>query len=187
VLVQGVCVNPLRTGLFTTLEEMGARITRQGERTVGGETVADLLVEGGPLAGVDVPEGRAPSMIDEYPVLSVVAALASGTTRMRGLGELRVKESDRLATMAEGLAACGAAVEVEGDDLVVHGSGGRPLPGGVTLDAKLDHRIAMSFLVLGGLAEAPVAVLGAEAILTSFPGFVELMNGLGTRITEIGA
>jgi 3-phosphoshikimate 1-carboxyvinyltransferase len=187
VLVQGVCVNPLRTGLFTTLEEMGARIARQDERTVGGETVADLLVEGGPLAGVDVPEGRAPSMIDEYPVLSVVAALASGTTRMRGLGELRVKESDRLATMAEGLAACGATVEVEGDDLIVHGSGGRPLPGGVTLDAKLDHRIAMSFLVLGGLAKEPVAVLGAEAILTSFPGFVELMNGLGARITEAGA
>ncbi|WP_035485685.1 3-phosphoshikimate 1-carboxyvinyltransferase [Geminicoccus roseus] len=187
VLVQGVCVNPLRTGLFITLREMGAVITEQNQRSVGGEVVADLLVEGGELRGVDVPEGRAPSMIDEYPVLSVVASLARGTTRMRGLAELRVKESDRLAVMAEGLAACGATVEVENDDLIVHGSGGSALAGGVTVDARLDHRIAMSFLVLGGLADQPVEVLGAEAILTSFPGFVPLMNGLGARITEVGA
>ncbi|WP_159712851.1 3-phosphoshikimate 1-carboxyvinyltransferase [Geminicoccus flavidas] len=184
VLVEAVCVNPLRIGLFTTLEEMGAKITRQNQREVGGEVVADLLVEGGPLQGVDVPAGRAPSMIDEYPVLSVVAALARGTTRMRGLAELRVKESDRLATMAEGLAACGAKVEIEGDDLIVHGTGGAGLAGGVTINAKLDHRIAMSFLVLGSLALEPVCVEGAEAIFTSFPGFVQLMNGLGTKITE---
>ena len=187
IVVQGVCVNPLRIGLFTTLIEMGASITMENQRTVGGEVVADLVVQGGRLGGVDVPEGRAPSMIDEYPVLSVVAALATGTTRMRGLSELRVKESDRLATMADGLAACGASVEVEGDDLIVHGSGGRPLAGGVTIDARLDHRIAMSFLVLGGLAAAPVTVLGAEAILTSFPDFVTLMNGLGARIAEMPA
>jgi 3-phosphoshikimate 1-carboxyvinyltransferase len=187
VVVQGVCVNPLRIGLFTSLIEMGASITQENQRTVGGEIVADLVIEGGKLVGVEVPESRAPSMIDEYPVLSVVAALAHGTTRMRGLAELRVKESDRLATMAEGLHACGAAVEVDGDDLVVHGTGGRPLAGGVTIDAKLDHRIAMSFLVLGGIAAAPVTVLGAEAILTSFPSFVERMNGLGAKIMETAA
>ena len=118
-------------------------------------------------------------MIDEYPILAVAAAFARGTTVMRGLGELRVKESDRLATMAAGLAACGVAVEVEGDDLIVHGGGaaGRRRE----IDAKLDHRIAMSFLVLGGLAAAPVTVAGAEAIETSFPGFAALMNGLGRR------
>ncbi|HEX2526442.1 MAG TPA: 3-phosphoshikimate 1-carboxyvinyltransferase [Geminicoccus sp.] len=187
VVVEGVCVNPLRTGLFTTLMEMGAGIMEQNRRTVGGETVADLVVRGGRLEGVEVPAGRAPSMIDEYPVLSVVAALAHGTSRMRGLSELRVKESDRLATMAEGLAACGAAVEIEGDDLIVHGTGGRPVRGGVTIDAKLDHRIAMSFLVMGGIAREPVTVLGAEAILTSFPGFVERMNALGTSIAEVAA
>ena len=186
VLIEAVCVNPLRSGLITTLAEMGARIEYRDQRAVGGEIVADLLVQGGDLAGVDVPPERAPSMIDEYPVLAVAAGLAHGTTRMRGLSELRVKESDRLAVMAEGLAACGVEVDVEGDDLIVHGSGGRPLAGGATVDARLDHRIAMSFLVLGGLAARPVRVQGAEAILTSFPDFVAAMNGLGTEILEPG-
>ena len=185
VRLEGICLNPLRTGLYTTLREMGAEIAIEGERTVGGESVGDLVIRGGALQGVEVPAERAPAMIDEYPILSVAAAFARGTTAMRGLHELRVKESDRLATMAEGLAACGARVEVEGDDLIVHGGG--PLAGGATIDAKLDHRIAMSFLVLGGLAREAVAVVGAEAIETSFPGFGTLMNGLGAAIGTVGA
>ena len=184
VLIQGVCVNPLRTGLLVTLREMGARVEYQNRRDVGGEAVADLWVQGGRLSGVDVPQERAPAMIDEYPVLAAIASLASGATRMRGLSELRVKESDRLAAMAGGLAACGTKVEVEEDDLIVHGTGGELLPGGAAIDARLDHRVAMSFLVLGGLCAEPVRVAGAEAILTSFPDFVPLMNGIGARITE---
>ena len=183
VRLQGVGLNPLRTGLYTTLREMGADLMVEDERLAGGEPVGDLLIRGRRLDGVEVPADRAPSMIDEYPVLAVAAALARGTTVMRGLAELRVKESDRLGTMAAGLAACGVNVAVEGDDLIVHG-GGRPT-GGAAIDARLDHRIAMSFLVLGGLAEAPVTVAGAEAIETSFPGFAGLMNGLGAIIGPI--
>lgn len=183
VRLAGIGLNPLRTGLYTTLAEMGAAIRIENERLTGGETMGDLVIEGAALHGVEVPPERAPTMIDEYPVLAVAAALATGTTVMRGLGELRVKESDRLAVMAEGLAACGVRVEVEGDDLVVHG-GTKPA-GGAEIDARLDHRIAMSFLVLGGLAEAAVTVRGAEAIETSFPGFAELMNGLGAAISTV--
>ena len=182
---KGVCLNPLRTGLYATLAEMRASISIERERSAGGEPVGDLVVQGGELRGVEVPAERAPAMIDEYPILAVAASLARGTTIMRGLAELRVKESDRLATMADGLAACGVAVEVEGDDLIVHG--GRSPTGGVTIDAKLDHRIAMSFLVLGGLATEPVQVEGAEAIETSFPGFAALMNGLGASIAPVEA
>lgn len=182
VVLEGVGINPLRSGVYLTLAEMGAVIERTNERMVGGEPVADLAVTAGPLRGVEVPASRAPTMIDEYPVLSVAAAFARGTTVMRGLHELRVKESDRLAVMAEGLAACGARVEIDGDDLIVHG--GSPPHGDVVIDARLDHRIAMSFLVMGGLALHPVAVEGAETIETSFPGFRILMNGLGARITE---
>jgi 3-phosphoshikimate 1-carboxyvinyltransferase len=180
VRLAGVGTNPLRTGLYTTLLEMGARIRLTAERTAGGEPVADLEIEGSDLEGVEVPAERAPSMIDEYAILAVAAAFARGRTVMRGLAELRVKESDRLATMARGLAACGVRVEVEGDDLTVHGGG--PPAGGAAIDAHLDHRIAMSFLVLGGSTRAPVAVEGAETIETSFPGFRGLMNGLGARI-----
>jgi 3-phosphoshikimate 1-carboxyvinyltransferase len=162
---------------------MGAELAVEKERTEGGEPVGDLVVRGAELRGVEVPSDRAPAMIDEYPILAVAAALADGTTAMRGLSELRVKESDRVDTMACGLAACGVAVEVEGDDLIVHGSR-KPL-GGAMIDAKLDHRIAMSFLVLGGLAEQPVRVAGAEAIATSFPGFEGLMNGLGAAIGPV--
>lgn len=183
VRLAGIGLNPLRTGLYTTLAEMGAAIRIENERLTGGETMGDLVIEGAALHGVEVPPERAPTMIDEYPVLAVAAALATGTTVMRGLGELRVKESDRLAVVAEGLAACGVRVEVEGDDLVVHG-GTKPA-GGAEIDARLDHRIAMSFLVLGGLAEAAVTVRGAEAIETSFPGFAELMNGLGAAISTV--
>lgn len=178
-----IATNPLRTGLYTTLLEMGARLRFGEERCAGGEPVADLLVEGSELVAVEVPPERAPTMIDEYPILAVAAAFARGRTVMRGLGELRVKESDRLAGMARGLAACGVRVEVEGDDLTVHG-GGR-VTGGALIDAHLDHRIAMSFLVLGGRAELPVTVSGAETIETSFPGFPELMNGLGARIEPV--
>jgi 3-phosphoshikimate 1-carboxyvinyltransferase len=184
VRLEGVCLNPLRTGLYTTLREMQADIAIENERTAGGEPVGDLVVRGGDLLGVEVPADRAPAMIDEYPVLAVAASVARGTSIMRGLAELRVKESDRLATMAEGLAACGVAVEVAGDDLIVHG--GRRPAGDVTIDARLDHRIAMSFLVLGGLAAGPVQVEGAEAIETSFPGFRDLMNGLGAAIAAVG-
>lgn len=186
VVLRGVGLNPLRTGLYATLREMGAAIRVENERVAGGEPVGDLLVEGGGLRGVEVPAARAPTMIDEYPVLAVAASLARGATVMRGLGELRVKESDRLAVVAEGLAACGARVEVAGDDLTVHGGGGPPA-GGAAIDARLDHRIAMSFLVLGGLARAPVTVRGAEAIETSFPGFRDLMNGLGASIAPVAA
>ena len=183
VRLEGICLNPLRTGLYATLREMGADIAVESERTVGGEAVGDFVIRGGELRGIEVPPERAPAMIDEYPILSVAAAFARGTTAMRGLKELRVKESDRLATMADGLAACGARVEVEGDDLIVHGGGS--LAGAVLIDAKLDHRIAMSFLILGGLARAAVTVAGAEAIETSFPGFPALMNGLGAGIAPV--
>jgi 3-phosphoshikimate 1-carboxyvinyltransferase len=176
----GVATNSLRAGLYTTLREMGARIRLTNERTAGGEPVADLEIEASDLGGVEVPPERAPSMIDEYPVLAVAAAFARGRTVMRGLAELRVKESDRLATMAHGLAACSVRVRVEGDDLIVEGGG--PPAGGAAIDAHLDHRIAMSFLVLGGRAREPVTVEGAETIETSFPGFRGLMNGLGCRI-----
>lgn len=185
VMLRGVGLNPLRIGLITTLAEMGAAVQPRDERVVGGEPVADLLVEAGPLRAVEVPAERAASMIDEYPILAVAAAFASGTTVMRGLGELRVKESDRLAAIASGLEACGVAVEPSGDDLAVHGRD-RPR-GGAEVAAGLDHRIAMAFLVLGGATSEPVTVDGAETIETSFPGFRGLMNSLGAAIGPIAA
>ncbi|WP_207478077.1 3-phosphoshikimate 1-carboxyvinyltransferase [Arenibaculum pallidiluteum] len=180
VLLPGIGVNPRRTGLYETLREMGADIAFENLREVGGEPVADLRVRGGRLRGVDVPAGRAPSMIDEYPILAVAAACAEGETVMRGLAELRVKESDRLATMAAGLAACGVSCEAGAETLVVRGTG--KVPGGATVATSMDHRIAMSFLVLGLGAQAPVAVDDGAFIETSFPGFAALMNGLGARI-----
>jgi 3-phosphoshikimate 1-carboxyvinyltransferase len=182
--LEGVGVNPLRTGLLETLCEMGARL-RQGEALdVSGEPATWLELEAGPLEGVDVPAARAPRMIDEYPILAVAAARARGTTRLNGLAELRVKESDRLAAIAEGLAACGVGVEAAEDSLTIHGCGGPP-PGGASIDARHDHRIAMSFLVLGGAARAPVTVAGAETIETSFPDFAGFMNRLGARIETV--
>ena len=183
VTLPAVGVNPLRAGLYQTLAEMGADLTLANERHQAGEPVADLIVRHGPLSGIDVPPERAPSMIDEYPILAVAASFAKGTTRMRGLAELRVKESDRLAAMARGLAACGVAVRVEGDDLIVEGTGRAPA-GGATIAVNLDHRIAMSFLVMGMASAEPVAVDDAAAIDTSFPGFAPLMNGLGAAIAE---
>ena len=181
VVLRGVGVNPLRAGLIDCLVEMGANLTLENAREEGGEPVADIVVSPGPLTGIDVPPARAPSMIDEYPVLAVAAAFASGTTRMRGVGELRVKESDRLAGMAEGLAACGVKVEVREDDLIVHGNG-KPPRGGGRIATRLDHRIAMAFLVLGIGSEEPVCIDDARPVDTSFPGFAEMMNGLGARI-----
>jgi 3-phosphoshikimate 1-carboxyvinyltransferase len=177
VTIRGVGMNPLRAGLFATLLEMGADIARVNERLEGGEPVADLVVKASSLRGVDVPPERAPAMIDEYPVLAVAAACAAGTTRMRGLKELRVKESDRLAATAALLEANGVDVTIEGDDLIVRGAGGQAAGGG-TVVTHMDHRIAMSALVLGLASRAPVAVDDAAFIETSFPGFAALMNGL---------
>ncbi|HSA82919.1 MAG TPA: 3-phosphoshikimate 1-carboxyvinyltransferase [Geminicoccaceae bacterium] len=178
-----VGVNPLRSGLLDCLVEMGAEL-RQLEPTGDGEPVAALEIVGGSLAGIEVRAERAPRMIDEYPILAVAAACAQGPTRLAGLAELRVKESDRLAAIARGLAACGVEVEVGADSLIVHGRGGPP-PGGAVIDAHHDHRIAMSFLVLGALARTPVTVAGAETIETSFPGFAALMNRLGANIETL--
>jgi 3-phosphoshikimate 1-carboxyvinyltransferase len=182
VELPAVGMNPHRTGLFTTLQEMGAALSVRNERTEAGEPVADLLAEAGPLQAIEVPAARAPSMIDEYPVLCVAAALAEGRTVMHGVGELRVKESDRLDAMARGLEACGVRIEEGEDWLAVHGTAGRRPAGGAAIDARLDHRIAMSFLVLGLVSEAGVTVDDVRPIDTSFPGFEALMTGLGARL-----
>jgi len=183
VKIRDIGLNPRRTGIIDTLLEMGADIRVEGRRVEAGEPVGDLVVRASALRGIEVPAARAPSMIDEYLVLSVAASCASGRTVMRGLSELRVKESDRLAAIARGLAACGVRAEVDGDDLAVHGCGGPP-PGGATIATKLDHRIAMSFLVMGMAARAPVAIDDASPIETSFPGFRGLMAGLGASFQE---
>jgi 3-phosphoshikimate 1-carboxyvinyltransferase len=185
VTVQGVGINPLRTGLLECLHEMGADITLLNQREEGGEPVADIRARAGTLTGADIPAERAPRMIDEYPILAIAAACARGRTVMRGLAELRVKESDRLAGIAEGLASCGVSVAVEGDDLIVDGAGNLPA-GDALIAAQLDHRIAMAFLVLGLAANQPVRIDDATPIATSFPGFIELMRGLDAAITEDG-
>ena len=181
ITITGVGVNPLRAGLYETLQEMGADLAFTNSRTEAGEPVADLTLRASRLKGVEVPAERAPRMIDEYPILATAAAAAEGRTIMRGLGELRVKESDRLSAIAEGLAACGVTATVEGDTLAVLGTGGR-LRGGATIAARLDHRIAMAFLTLGTIADKPIAIDDGATIATSFPGFVPLMNGLGAAI-----
>ena len=181
IVLQGVMMNPLRTGLLATLVEMGARIETVDARDEGGEDVADLRVRAGSLRGVEVPQERAPSMIDEYPILSVAAAFAEGTTVMRGLKELRVKESDRLAATAAMLRANGIEVEIAGDDLIVHGRG--RAAGGGRVVTHMDHRIAMSALVMGLASDKPVAVDDAAFIATSFPDFVGLMRSLGAALT----
>jgi 3-phosphoshikimate 1-carboxyvinyltransferase len=177
IILDGVMMNPLRTGLLTTLGEMGASIERVDTRAEGGEEVADLRVRSGLLRGVDVPACRAPAMIDEYPILAVAASFAEGETRMRGLKELRVKESDRLAATAAMLRINGVEVEIEGDDLIVRGRG--RAPGGGEVKTHMDHRIAMSALVIGLASEQPVKIDDASFIATSFPGFGRLMSGLG--------
>jgi len=177
LILEAVMANPLRTGLLTTLREMGASIEAVEERNDGGEDVADLRVRTSALKGVDVPPERAPSMIDEYPILAVAASFAEGVTRMRGLKELRVKESDRLAATAEMLRSNGVAVEIENDDLIVQGKG-RPAGGG-EVKTQMDHRIAMSALVMGLACENAMRIDDSAFIATSFPGFVELMRSLG--------
>jgi len=181
VTLSSVMMNPLRTGLYTTLAEMGARIDVLERRNQGGEEVADLRVRYGPLRGVEVPAARAPSMIDEYPILAVAAALADGVTVMRGLKELRVKESDRLAATVALLRANGVTAEVAGDDLIVEGRG-RPAGGGL-VTTHMDHRIAMAALVLGLASEREVRIDDGSFIATSFPGFVALMTSLGADLS----
>ncbi len=183
VRITNVGLNPSRTGLLLCLQEMGADITFENRREAGGEPVADLYARAGTLTGADIPASRAPSMIDEYPILAVAAACARGRTRMRGLAELRVKESDRLAGIAEGLIRCGVRVTVEGDDLIVEGADNFPT-GGALIETQLDHRIAMAFLVLGLAANQPVRIDDGRPIATSFPDFVPLMTRLGASFTE---
>ncbi len=177
VIVEGVMTNALRAGLLTTLREMGAAIEILATRDEGGEEVTDLRVRASGLRGVDVPPERAPTMIDEYPILAVAAAFAEGVTRMRGLKELRVKESDRLAATAEMLRVNGVTVEIDGDDLIVQGRG-RPVGGGLVA-THMDHRMAMSALVMGLAAEKAVAADDTAFIATSFPSFIPMMRGLG--------
>jgi 3-phosphoshikimate 1-carboxyvinyltransferase len=181
VVLRDVGVNPLRTGLLATLTEMGAKITCTPAASTSLEPVADLVVEAGPLRAVDVPAERVPSMIDEFPVFAVAAACAAGTTRIAGLAELRVKESDRLEAIARGLDACGVVVDAGRDWLHISGTGAPP-PGGAAIAVNLDHRIAMAFLVLGSVSRQPVRIDDGSSIATSFPEFVHLMNGLGTAI-----
>ncbi len=189
VRVPGIGLNPTRAGLFETLREMGADLTYENERLEGGEPVADLRARFSPdMRGIDVPPSRAASMIDEYPVLSVVAAFAAGRTTMREVAELRVKESDRIDAMATGLRACGVTVEDGPDWWAVEGRGPGDVAGGTAVAARLDHRIAMAFLVLGMASARPVTVDDASPIATSFPAFARLMTGLGASLgTDAGA
>jgi 3-phosphoshikimate 1-carboxyvinyltransferase len=182
VTITNICMNPARTGLFTTLKEMGADITFINERSMAGDNVADIRVKHSPLTGITVPKERAPSMIDEYPILAVAAAFAKDVTKMEGLEELRVKESDRLTAVSNGLTACGVTHEAGENYLYVTGNGGTQAHGGGTVTTHLDHRIAMSFLVMGMRTENPVSIDDGAMIATSFPGFVELMNRLGASI-----
>jgi 3-phosphoshikimate 1-carboxyvinyltransferase len=181
VILDGVMMNPLRTGLFTTLGEMGAVIERLETRNEGGEEVADLRVRAGALRSVDVTASRAPAMIDEYPILAVAAAFADGVTRMRGLKELRVKESDRLEATATMLRDNGVDVEIVGDDLIVHGRG--RAEGGGLVTTHMDHRIAMAALVMGLASQQLVKIDDGGFIATSFPGFVELMRSIGADLS----
>ena len=183
VTVTGVMLNPLRTGLFDTLREMGADLTISNRRDASGEEVGDITARHSPLHGVVVPPARAPSMIDEYPVLAIAAAFATGDTVMRGVGEMRVKESDRIALMSAGLEACGVDVEEEPEGFIVHGTGAAPRGGGL-VETHGDHRIAMSHLILGLAAREAVRVDEPGMIATSFPTFAAMMRGLGADIAE---
>jgi len=181
LILDAVMTNPLRTGLFATLREMGAKIETLATRDDGGEEVADLRVTTSQLKGVDVPPERAPSMIDEYLILAVAASFAEGVTRMRGLKELRVKESDRLAATADMLRVNGVTAEIDGDDLIIYGKSN--VAGGGEVVTHMDHRIAMSALMMGLASGEPVRIDDSAFIATSFPGFVELMRSLGADLT----
>ena len=186
ITLPGIAMNPQRTGLFTTLIEMGGDIRFENERLEGGESVADIRVISSDLKGVEVPAERAVSMIDEYPILSIAAAMAQGQTHMTGVAELRVKETDRIAVMAEGLRRNGISADETQDSLTITGIGStdKTIPGGLSIDSCHDHRIAMSFLTLGLVADAAITVEGAETIATSFPQFTSLMRALGADISE---
>ena len=181
ITITNVGMNPTRAGLVKVLQAMGGDIFIDNPRTVGGESVADLRVRHSTLTGIEVPPEDAPSMIDEFPILFVAAAYAQGRTVMRGIEELRVKESDRIAVMARGLNACGVTVAETPDGLTVTGSGGDPVPGGAIVGAELDHRIAMSFAILGLNARQPVTIDDIRPIATSFPGFIAMMQALGAE------
>ncbi|MGY6547636.1 MAG: 3-phosphoshikimate 1-carboxyvinyltransferase [Roseinatronobacter sp.] len=185
IFVPGVSQNPTRNGIYLTLQDMGADLVMENPREEGGEPVADLRIRHSSLRGIEVPAERAASMIDEYPVLAALAATAEGVTVMRGIRELRVKESDRIDAMARGLEACGVKVEETEDSLTVHGM--HEVPGGATVRTHIDHRIAMSFLCLGLASARPITVDDASPIATSFPAFETLMTGLGARITGAAA
>jgi 3-phosphoshikimate 1-carboxyvinyltransferase len=186
VTVEGVLLNPLRTGLLTSLVEMGADLQITNQREEGGEKVGDITARSSILTGITVPPDRAASMIDEYPILAVAAAFARGPTVLRGIGEMRVKESDRIALVAAGLAACGVLVDEEPEGLIIAGTHGanHSVAGGARVATLGDHRIAMSFLVLGSAAARAVSVDEASMIATSFPGFGALMSGLGADLTS---
>ena len=182
ITIRNVGLNELRSGIFKSLVEMGADIAFSNRREQAGEQTADLTIKSSALNGITVPPERAPSMIDEYPILAVAAAAAIGPTRLQGLEELRVKESDRLSAIADGLSRSGVLVEIEGDDLIIHGTGGA-ISGDAIIEARMDHRIAMSFLVMGMAAQKSITVDDTTHIATSFPGFNELMTGLGAKFT----
>lgn len=184
ITLKNILMNERRSGVFETLIEMGANIKIENERIEAGEKVADLHIRGDqPLKGITVPEARVPSMIDEFPILAVAASCAEGTTYMTGLAELRVKESDRLLMIAEGLKACGVNLEMGEESLTIHGTGTAP-KGGITVPTELDHRIAMSFLILGCISKEPITVDDGTPIQTSFPNFIDLMNDLGANISD---
>jgi len=181
ITLPGVLINPLRTGLYTTLIEMGANIRFENKREESGDIVADIRVRSSTLTGVRVPPERVPSMIDEFPILAVAAAFAEGETIMTNLGELRVKESDRLTAVADTLKAAGVRAIAGEDDLRV--TGASTVRGGCTIATHMDHRIAMSALVMGMASENPISIDSADMIATSFPDFAGLMNGLGAKIS----
>jgi 3-phosphoshikimate 1-carboxyvinyltransferase len=182
VTVRDVMLSRLRAGLFVTLEDMGANIEYIRHREESGEKIADLVIKTSSLKGVDVPADRAPSMIDEYPILAIAAACAEGKTVMRGLHELRVKESDRLQAVYNGLIACGVKAEIDGDDLIIEGGG---IVGGATIETQMDHRLAMSFLVAGMVSDRPITIDDGNMINTSFTGFRGLMNAMGADIHKL--
>jgi len=184
IIIENVGINPTRAGLFEVLRNMGGDIRLKKQRTVGGEPVADIHVKHSPLTGIDVPANIAPSMIDEFPILFVAAAMANGETTTRGLHELRVKESDRLSQMAKGLELLGVKLTEKDDGLVIEGSGGKPLPGGrnkPVIETALDHRIAMSFAVAAMVTRAGISIDDISPVETSFPGFQDLMTSLASQ------
>ena len=182
--IRQVLLNPHRIGFLETLREMGAKLTVSNERLLGGEPVGDIRVQSARLKGVAIPASRAPAQIDEYPILSVLAAFAGGDTYMPGISELRVKESDRIATMEAGLQACGVKTDSGGDWMRIYGRGG-DVEGGGEIDAHHDHRIAMSFLILGLAAQKPIATDGADMIATSFPNFEAMLSSVGAQIQSL--